>query len=146
MDNIRRERLILVIDDQPEHLQIIEKVFANSTAPCQIVSIADSYRAIDFLRHKGDYPQVSRPDLILLDPQLADGEGQTVLSEVKADASLRRIPTIILSPVTDQTNVINSYQLQCNSYVIKPQDLISLTDVIQVIESFWLNIVTLPLE
>ncbi|EKU99974.1 response regulator containing a CheY-like receiver domain and an HD-GYP domain [Leptolyngbya sp. PCC 7375] len=146
MDDRKRERLVLVIDDQPEHLQIIEQVLTNSTVHCHIVSIADSHQAINFLRHKGDYQQVSRPDLILLDPQLADGKGLAVLSEVKTDLSLRRIPTIVLSPVADQTKVISNYQLQCNSYVIKPQDLTSLTDVIQVIESFWLNIVTLPLE
>ncbi len=146
METPEKERLILVIDDQPDHLQIIKQVLAESTIPCQVVSIANTSQAIDFLRHRGDYCQASRPDLILLDAQLADGSSQTVLSEVKSDTSLRRIPTIILSPTADQNNVINSYQLQCNSYVIKPQDLINLTDVMRVIESFWLNIVTLPLE
>jgi chemotaxis family two-component system response regulator Rcp1 len=146
MDNTQKERLILVIDDQQEHLQIIEQVLANSTIPCQVVSIPNSSQAIDFLRHRGNYHQASRPDLILLDAHLPDGNSQAVLLEVKTDDALRRIPIIVLSPTADQSNVINSYQLQCNSYVIKPQDLINLTEVIQVIESFWLNIVTLPLE
>ncbi len=146
METPEKERLILVIDDQPDHLQIIKQVLAESTIPCQVVSIPDTSEAIDFLHHRGDYRQASRPDLILLDTHLADGDSQTVLLEVKTDASLRRIPTIILSPMADQNSVINSYQLQCNSYVIKPQDLINLTDVMRVIESFWLNIVTLPLE
>ena len=146
MDHGKRERLILVIDDQQEHLEIIEQVLTNSTVQCQIVSVRNSSQAMDFLHHQGDYQQVPRPDLILLDAHLPDGKGQAILSEVKTDASLRRIPTIVLSPVDDQTSIIDSYQMQCNSYVIKPQDLIHLTDVMQVIESFWLNIVTLPLE
>ena len=146
MDHSKRERLILVIDDHYEHLEVIEQVFGNSTIPCQIVSISSSDQAIDFLRHQGDYHQSPRPDLILLDTHLPDGQGQSVLLAVKTDISLRRIPTIILSPTMGPSNVLNSYQLQCNSYVVKPQDLNHLTDVIQVIESFWLNIVTLPLE
>lgn len=146
METDKRERLILVIDDQQEHLKIIEQVLANSTVQCQVVSVHSSNQAMDFLHNQGAYHQVPRPDLILLDAHLSDGKGQTVLSKVKTDASLRRIPTIVLSPVDDQTSIINNYQMQCNSYVIKPQDLIHLTAVMQVIESFWLNIVTLPLE
>ncbi len=146
MDTEQKERLILVINAQQEHLQIIEQVLASSTIPCQVVSIPNSHQAIEFLRHQGNYHQAPRPDLILLDAHLPDSKSQTVLLEVKTDTSLRRIPTIILSPTADPNSVINSYQLQCNSYVIKPQDLTSLTNVMQVIESFWLNIVTLPLE
>ncbi|MEM9484790.1 MAG: response regulator [Cyanobacteria bacterium P01_F01_bin.116] len=144
MDNSKRERLILVIDNHPEHLQVIKQVLANSIVPCQVITLSDSNQVIDFLRHQGVHQQAARPDLILLDTQLSDGQGQTILLEVKADASLRRIPTIVLSPDANHVNVLNNYQLQCNSYVIKPQDLTHLRDVMGVIESFWLNIVTLP--
>lgn len=146
MDNSKRERLILVIDDHHEHLAIIEQVLADSTIPCQVVTVSNGDQAIDFLRHRGDYQQAPRPDLILLDSNLSDGNGQTVLLEVKTDTSLRRIPTIVLSPTADRDSVVSNYQRQCNSYVIKPQDLIHLQDVMRVIESFWLNIVTLPSE
>ena len=146
MDNGKRERLILVIDDHQDQLQIIKQVLTNGTVPCQIVSLPSSSQAMDFLCHKGKYSQAPRPDLILLDTNLSDGDGQAILSAVKTDTSLRRIPTILLSSTADPKGIINSYQLQCNSYVIKPENLINLSDVIQVIESFWLNIVTLPLE
>ncbi len=146
MENSKRERLILVIDDHPEHLQVIQQVLDSSTVPCQIITLSNSRQAIDFLHRRGTYEQATRPDLVLLDGQLSDGQGQTFLLEVKSDASLRRIPTIVLSPDTDHNTVLNTYQLQCNSYVIKPQDLIHLREVMGVIESFWLNIVTLPLE
>ena len=146
MEISQKERLILVVEDQPDHLQIIKQVLSESTVTCQVVAIPNSDQAIEFLRHQGDYHQASRPDLILLDAHLADGNSQSVLLEVKTDNSLRRIPTIILSPTVDQSSILNSYQLQCNSYVVKPYDLINLTDVMQVIESFWLNIVTLPSE
>ena len=146
METSQKERLILVVEDQPDHLQIIKQVLSESTVTCQVVAIPNSDQAIEFLRHQGDYCQASRPDLILLDAHLADGNSQSVLLEVKTDNSLRRIPTIILSPTVDQSSILNSYQLQCNSYVVKPYDLINLTDVMEVIESFWLNIVTLPSE
>ncbi|MEM7795340.1 MAG: response regulator [Cyanobacteria bacterium P01_C01_bin.118] len=144
MDNGKRERLILVVDDHCEHLQIIQQVLANSTIHCQIVTVSNSQQALDFLRHQEGKQQPARPDLILVG--VPDGNGQTLLTEVKTDASLRRIPTIILSASDDPSSVITSYQLQCNSYVVKPHDLIHLNQVIQVIESFWLNIVTLPME
>ncbi|MEO0434931.1 MAG: response regulator [Cyanobacteria bacterium J06656_5] len=146
MENSKRERLVLVIDDHHEHLAVIKQVFADSTSPCQVIAMSSSDQALEFLRHQGNYQQAARPDLILLDTQLPDGKGQTVLVEVKKDVALRRIPTIILSPTTDHTSVIRNYQLQCNSYIVKPHDLMHLKDVMHVIESFWLNIVTLPLE
>ena len=146
METPDKEKLILVVDDQPDHLQIIKQVLSESTVACQVVAIPSSDQAIEFLRHQGDYCQAPRPDLILLDVHLADGNSQSVLLEVKTDSSLRRIPTIILSPTADQNSILNSYQLQCNSYVVKPYDLVNLMDVMRVIESFWLNIVTLPLE
>ena len=146
METSKRERLILVVDNHQEHLQVIKQVLANSTIPCQVVTLSSSGEALNFLRHQGEYQQAARPDLILLDAHLSDGHGQTMLSEVKTDASLRRIPTIVLSPAAEPASILSNYQLQCNSYVVKPQDLIHLSDVIQVIEAFWLNIVTLPLE
>ncbi|NEQ54437.1 MAG: response regulator [Leptolyngbya sp. SIO3F4] len=146
METSKRERLILVVDDHREHLEIIKQVLASSTIPCQVVTVPNSSQALDFLHHQGDYQQATRPDLILLDPHLPDGNGQSILLEIKTDASLRRIPTIVLSHTSEPNSILSNYQLQCNSYVVKPQDLIHLGDVMQVIESFWLNIVTLPLE
>ncbi|MEL7506772.1 MAG: response regulator [Cyanobacteria bacterium J06554_1] len=146
MENSERERLVLVIDDHHGHLEVIKQVLADSPIPCQVVTVSSSDQALDFLHHQGNYHQAARPDLILLNTQLPDGNGQTVLVTVKEDTALRRIPTIILSPTTDHNSVVRHYQLQCNSYIVKPQDLIHLKDVMHVIESFWLNIVTLPIE
>ena len=69
-----------------------------------------------------------------------------MLNQVKSDVSLRRIPIIILTHLTDSAEMVASYQQQCNCYVVKPQDLTRLSEVVRAIESFWLNIVTLPVE
>lgn len=146
MEDGERKLLILVIEDQPKHLQVIEQVLAESSAPCELVTLTQAQQGLDFLYRRGDYQQAKRPDFILLDVHLSDGDGHTVLSKVKSDISLRRIPIIILTHLTDTTDMVASYQQQCNCYVVKPQDLNRLCEVVQAIESFWLNIVTLPVE
>lgn len=141
-----RSHLVLVVEDRSDHLAVIEKVLGQRDDPCEVIAIASTQAAIDFLHHQNNAEQPRRPDLILMNVHISAGNGSALLTEIKADASLRRIPTILLTHRTDSDEILKSYQQQCNCYVIKPQELERLSEVISVIESFWLNIVTLPTE
>ncbi len=136
--------LVLVIEDQRYHLQVIERVLAESKTLSDVVVMQTAEQGLDYLYRRGDYAQAKRPDFILLNVHLADGAGATVLSLVKADVSLRRIPIVVLTHLADSDAILASYQQQCNCYVLKPQDLEHLDEVVRAVESFWFNIVTLP--
>ena len=86
------------------------------------------------------------PDLILLDLNLPKKSGREVLAEIKADASLKMIPVVVLSTSKAESDVLQSYGLHANCYVTKPVDFVSFAAVIRSIEKFWFTVVTLPDE
>jgi len=146
MVNATAERLILVIDENPDHIRIIETVLNESPGRYRMVAIAQGSEALDFLHHRGAYEGAARPDLILLDLSLSDTHGLEILADVKADGQLRRIPIIVFTLSEQAEQIFKSYALQGNCYVIKSEDLNTLSGVVKRIEEFWLGIVTLPVE
>lgn len=140
-------RLILVLQSDPAHGRLIQALLRDHETPPLVVAIADDQDALAFLRQQGRHATAPRPDLILLDldwPEATDGYG--LLSTIKSDPNLRRIPTIVLTVSQQADDIFQSYLLQGNCYVIRPGDRDQLQRVIRSIESFWLQIVTLPLE
>ncbi len=100
--------------------------------------------ALDFLRRKGKFAQSPRPDIILLDLNLPKKDGREVLSEIKSDDKLKRIPVVILTTSKAEEDVMRTYNLHANCYVTKPVDLEKFIVVVKSIDAFWLTVVTLP--
>lgn len=146
MEEPTAKRLILVVEDDPEHAHLIQTVLSENLNQYQIVAIAQGDQALDFLHQQGEYENATRPDLILLNLNLAGKSGVEILSDIKASSKLRRIPIIVLTSSTREEDVVQSYRLQGNCYVIKASELDRFTDIIQRIKEFWLGIVTLPTE
>lgn len=140
-------RLVLILQSDPSHMHLIQKVLAEHETHPQVVAIADSQEALNFLRRQGQYETAQRPDLILLDLELpGTTESHALLSILKGDPHLRRIPIIVLTLSDHPEDIFATYALQGNCYVIRPGDRDELTRTIQRIEEFWLTIVTLPVE
>ncbi len=146
MEEPAAEQLILIVEDNPDHIQTIQQTLAQTTLQPQIMAIGNGEQAMQFLRQQGDYASTRRPDLILLDLNLPGKDGRELLAELKADPQLRRIPVVVLTMSTEETDILNSYTLQGNCYVIKSSDLEQLAQIVKRIEEFWLEIVTLPGE
>jgi chemotaxis family two-component system response regulator Rcp1 len=141
------ERLILVIDANPDHIQVIETTFRQSRPLYTIHAIANGADALEFLQRSPSAGHGGkRPDLILLDLDLADTDGLDLLSAIKADNHLRRIPIIIFTLTDHPNRVFHSYKLHSNCYVLKSDDWHNLATIVKRIEEFWLGIVTLPVE
>lgn len=140
------ERLVLILEDNPEHIHIIRAVFAANTFKYKIVTIGDGIQALEFLHRKGEYETALRPDLILLDLNLPGKDGREILSEIKATPQLRRIPVVVFTLSDSEADIRRAYELQGNCYVIKPSDLEQLSQIVKRIQEFWLEIVTLPIE
>src|SRR5262249_54829326 len=100
--------------------------------------------ALRYLRRQGEYHGCARPDLVLLDLNLPGKDGREVLGEMKADPELRRITVVILTTSSAEADVLKSYDLYANCYIVKPIDLAQFVEVIRRIEDFWLSIVNLP--
>ncbi|MEU7713061.1 response regulator [Micromonospora chalcea] len=135
---------ILVVDDDPGDVLMIEEALADSDVDKVIDVVADGQEAMEFLRREGRHVEAQRPDVILLDLNMPRMDGRQVLGEVKGDESLRTIPIVVLTTSNADTDVVSSYTLQANAYVTKPIDLDDFNDVVRRIDEFFGRVVVLP--
>jgi len=135
---------ILLVEDNPGDVDLTREALESSKIKNFLHVAVNGEEAIAFLRHKGNYTNAPRPDLILLDLNLPRMDGREVLAEIKSDDDLKRIPVVILTSSKAEEDILKAYNLHANSYVTKPMDLGQFLKVVQSIEEFWFTIVKLP--
>ncbi len=135
---------ILVVDDDPGDVLMIEEALADSEVPKSIDVVGDGQEAMEFLHQEGRHREAPRPDMILLDLNMPRMDGRQVLNQVKSDDNLRTIPIVVLTTSNADTDILGSYNLRANAYVTKPIDLDDFNDVIRRIDEFFGQIVVLP--
>lgn len=106
--------------------------------------VSDWVEAMVFLRREGEHSQAPRPDFILLDLNLPMMDGREVLAAIKADESLKTIPTVILTTSEAEVDILKSYELQANCYLSKPVQLDAFETLVKSINTFWLTMAKLP--
>ena len=79
--------------------------------------------------------------MILLDLNMPKVDGTEVLADIKTHKSLRRIPVVVMTSSNEERDVIKTYDLHANSYIVKPMDLTQFAEVVSSIENFWFNVV-----
>jgi CheY-like chemotaxis protein len=99
-----------------------------------------------FLARQGEFANVPRPDLILLDLNLPKKDGREVLEEIKNSPTLQTIPVVVLTTSDADADILRSYRLHANSYITKPVGLEGFLTVVKSIDNFWLTVVKLPPE
>ena len=142
-DKNRAVRILLVEDNYGDVL-LTKHAFAKAKIANEITVARDGEEAMAMLHHEGAYTAMPLPDLVLLDLNLPKMDGKEVLAAIKSDDRLRHLPVIILSSSRAEQDVAKSYDLNANSYLIKPIDLENFYGVVQAIESFWINLVVSP--
>ena len=135
---------ILLVDDDPVDVRLTQEALREGKVLAIIESVFDGVEAMAYLRREGPYRQAREPDLILLDLNMPRKDGREVLSEIKSDPGLRHIPVVILTTSGADQDVIKTYNLGANAYVVKPVDLDQLVTIVQKIEEFWFTVVRLP--
>jgi two-component system, chemotaxis family, response regulator Rcp1 len=137
---------ILLVEDNPGDVRLTVEVLKEGKVRNRLAVVNDGVEALDYLHRRGKFADVFRPDIILLDLNLPKKDGRAVLAELKSDSDLRRIPVVILTTSSAEADVLKSYNLQANCYIVKPVDLIQFTSVVTEIQNFWLTMVKLPPE
>lgn len=130
---------ILLVEDNEGDVFLTKKVFEKARLKNTIRVARDGEIAVQTLK---DNPQ--RPDLILLDINLPKKDGKQVLEEIKSDPELRSIPVVILTSSKAEKDILESYDLHANSYIIKPVTLEKFGEVAAIVEHFWFGVVALP--
>jgi len=138
--------IILLVEDNPTDAELTIETMKDVKIKNELYHVVDGVEALDFLRKRGNYAGMPRPDLILLDLNMPRKDGRRTLAEIKGDPDLRRIPVVVLTISNAEEDVIKSYDLHANCYVTKPLNLEEFARVVKGIEDFWFTIVKLPPE
>lgn len=143
-DKIEKYSDILLIEDNPGDVRLVMEALKESKVYSTLHAVPDGIEAIEFLRKRGKFTNAPRPDLILLDLNLPRKNGRVVLSEIKGDEDLRRIPVVILTSSMSEEDIMKSYNSYANCYINKPVDLDNFINIVKSIVNFWLTIIRLP--
>lgn len=135
---------ILLVEDNPGDVELIQRALGNSDYHYNLTVAADGEEAMTTLRERGQSFAQPLPDFILLDLNLPRKDGREVLSEVKADPQLQSIPVIVLTTSKAEQDLLDSYEAHANSYVVKPADARQSEMIMSKILDYWLNISLLP--
>jgi two-component system, chemotaxis family, response regulator Rcp1 len=137
-------REVLLVEDSPGDVRLTQEAFRDANKAINLHVVADGVEAMAFLRQSGEHVGAPRPDLILLDLNLPKMDGREVLALIKADESLKLIPTVILTTSEAEADIVKSYELQANCYLTKPAHWDAFESLVKSINDFWLTRVKLP--
>ncbi|CAN5617090.1 response regulator [soil metagenome] len=135
---------ILLVEDNPGDARLALEALKESKVHNNLHHVSDGVEAMKFLRQQEEHADVPPPDLILLDLNMPRMDGREVLEEIKEDPDLRPTPVVVLTTSEAERDLIKSYGMHANAYIVKPIDLDRFMEVVQAIEEFWFSIVKLP--
>lgn len=133
---------ILLVEDDPAHAELIIRSLEDHPLSKQIHHLADGEAALDYLFRRGAYQdgdESSRPHVILLDLRLPKVDGLEVLKQIRGSAELDNIPVVILSTSRAESDVGKAYRLHANSYLVKPLDFATFTQLMDDFGFYWLG-------
>ncbi|MBI3600391.1 MAG: response regulator [Nitrospinae bacterium] len=139
---------ILLVEDNPDDVELTMRALKKGKIGNNIYVVRDGEDALDFLFHRGEYSDKKKfpiPGLILLDLNLPKRNGIEILREIKAEPILKRVPVIMLTTSKRDEDIIQSYDLGVNSYIMKPVEFDKFIQTIKNIELYWVLTNTPPL-
>ena len=132
-------RPILLVEDSPKDLELTLAALEKCQLANEIVVARDGEEALDYLYARGDHADRPNgdPAVVLLDLKLPKIDGLEVLEQVKGDTNLRHIPIVMLTSSREEQDLVRSYELGVNAFVVKPVDFKEFFKAIQDLGVFW---------
>jgi two-component system response regulator len=135
------EKVILLVEDNPDDRDLALLAFEQSKIANEIVVAEDGVEALDYLFGSGAFEgrdTTEMPQVVLLDLNLPKLDGLEVLKCVRSDARTRRLPVVILTSSDEERDLIESYDRGANSYILKPVDFTQFIEAVQHLGLYWL--------
>jgi len=140
MDNLK-EVEILIVEDNPQDAEMALRALKKNNLTNKVLVVHDGEEALDFVFARGSFTNrqgSSRPKIILLDLKLPKIDGLEVLKQIKGHPVTKVIPVIMLTSSKEESDLVKSYQLGVNSYIVKPVDFDKFVEAIREIGFYWL--------
>lgn len=132
---------ILLVEDNPDDAELTLNSLKKNNLANKVHLVEDGEQALDFLFSRGQYSKrevQEKPKLILLDLKLPKIDGLEVLQVIKTDERLKTIPVVILTSSREESDIIKSYKVGVNSYIVKPVDFDKFTKSVSDLGLYWL--------
>ena len=140
---------ILLVEDNPNDVALTLRAFKKNNLANNIQVVRDGAEALEFIFCTGAYADRAIedvPKVILLDLKLPLVDGMEVLRKIKADARTQKIPVVMLTTSREESDIVESYQLGVNSYIVKPVDFEQFTQAMRTLGMYWLLLNQPPSE
>ncbi len=134
---------ILLVEDNPDDIELTKRAFEKQNAANKLVVAENGVEALDYLFATGphsDRDNSIMPSLILLDLKLPQMDGFEVLRRLRADERTKLIPVVVLTSSDQDIDLIESYNLGCNSYLRKPTSFAKFIEDLRTLVSYWLHL------
>jgi CheY-like chemotaxis protein len=141
-------RTILLAEDNPKDLELTLEALAEHNLANQVVAVKDGVEAMEFLRREGKYKlrKPGHPAVLLLDIKMPRMDGIEVLRAIRSDPTLKILPIVMLTSSREEQDLIKSYELGINAYVVKPVNFKDFVEAVKLIGMFWAVVNELPPE
>jgi chemotaxis family two-component system response regulator Rcp1 len=139
-----RPAVILLAEDNDNDVELTRLGFQRAKFAVQLHHVSNGEECLAFLRKEGEYADAPTPDIILLDLNMPRMDGIEVMQEIANDARLAHLVIVVLTSSKADEDVLRSYKLRCNSYLVKPINFEDFAKMIQSLGEYWFTLVTLP--
>jgi CheY-like chemotaxis protein len=139
-------RTILFAEDNPRDVELTLEALGDHNLANNVIVVRDGVETMEYLRCEGKYKQrkSGNPAVLLLDIKMPRMDGLEVLKVIRSDATLKTIPVVILTSSREEQDLIKSYELGVNAYVVKPVDFTEFIDAVKQVGVFWAVINEVP--
>jgi CheY-like chemotaxis protein len=139
-------RKILFAEDNPRDVELTLEALGDHNLANNVIVVRDGVEAMDYLRCKGKYKQrkPGNPAVLLLDIKMPRMDGIEVLKTIRGDDTLKTLPVVMLTSSREEQDLIKSYELGVNAYVVKPVDFKEFIEAVKQVGVFWAVINEVP--
>ena len=130
---------ILLAEDNPNDVELTLEALAEHNLANRVTVAHDGVEAMEYLRCEGSFAgrEPRMPAVVLLDIKMPRKDGLEVLREIRGDPQLKRLPVVILTSSREEQDIITSYDLGVNAYVVKPVDFQAFIEAVEHLGVFW---------
>jgi two-component system response regulator len=130
---------ILLVEDSPRDAELVLEALEVNRLANEVVHVRDGAEALEYLHRRGAFAgrTSGHPAVVLLDLKMPRVDGLEVLRQIKSDPALKLIPVVVMTSSREERDVVNSYQLGVNAYVVKPVQFHDFVEAVKQVGAFW---------
>jgi two-component system, response regulator len=130
---------ILLVDDSPRDTELALEALAQHNLANEVFALHDGVEALDYLYRRGPFADrvAGHPAVVLLDLKMPKVDGIEVLRQIKGDPQLKMIPVVVMTSSREEQDLVTSYQLGVNAYIVKPVKFPEFVEAVKLVGAFW---------